>query len=135
MVKEYSDIFPEKLDTAPPNREVEFRVELLSGVGPILKSPYRMAPVELQELKLQLQDLLKQRFIRPSTSPWGVPVLFVKKKDGTLRLCINYQGLNQVTIKNTYPLSHIEELFDQLKGARVFFKLNLRQGYYQVRIK
>ena len=94
-----------------------------------------MTPIELQDLKLQLQDLLKQGFIRPSVSPWGAPVLFVKKKDDTLRLCIDYRGLNQVTIKNTYPLPHIEELFDQLKGACVFSKLDLRQGYYQVRIK
>ena len=94
-----------------------------------------MAPAELQELKSQLQELLRQGFIRPNTSPWGAPVLFVKKKDGTLRMCIDYRGLNQVTLNNKYPLSHIEELFDQFQGSRVFSKLDLRQGYYQLMIK
>ena len=89
-----------------------------------------MAPVELKELRDQLQELMKQKFIQPSTSPWGAPVLFVKKKDGTLRICIDYRGLNQMTVKNKYPLPYIEELLDQLQGAKVFSQLNLRQGYY-----
>ena len=135
VIREFLDVFPEKLDSTLPSREVEVRVELMPGVVPISKTLYQMAPTELQELKSQLQDLLKQGFIHSSTSPWGAPVLFVKKKDGTLRLCIDYRGLNQVTIKNTYPLPYIEELFDQLRGARVFSKLDLRQGYYQVKIK
>ena len=135
VIRKFLDIFPEKLDSTPPNREVKVRVELMSRVAPISKTPYRMAPAELQELKTQLQDLLKQGFIRPSTSPWGAPVLFVKKNDGTLRLCIDYRELNLVTIKNTYPLPYIEELFDQLRGAQIFSKLDLRQGYYQVKIK
>ena len=135
IVKEFMDVFPEKLDVVPPERDVEFTVELVPGAAPISKTPYRMAPVELQELKDQLQELLGQGFIQQSTSPWGAPVLFVKKKDGALRMCIDYRGLNQVTIKNKYPLPHIEELFDQLRGAKVFSKLDLRQGYYQVRIR
>ena len=89
----------------------------------------------LTELKVQLQELLEKRFIRPSSSPWGAPVLFMKKKDGTLRLCIDYRQLNRVIIKNRYPLSRIEDLFDQLKGAQVFSKINLRSGYHQMRIK
>ena len=94
-----------------------------------------MAPAELQELKTQLQDLVDSGFIRPSSSPWGSPVLFVKKKDGSMRLCIDYRGLNQVIVKNKYPLPCIEELFDQLEGSKVYSKLDLRQGYYQVRVR
>ena len=94
-----------------------------------------MAIVELKELKLQLQELLEKRFIRPSVSPWGAPVLFVKKKDGTLRLCIDYRQLNKLTIKNKYPLPRIDDLFDQLKGASIFSKIDLRSGYHQLRIK
>jgi hypothetical protein len=94
-----------------------------------------MAPTELVELKIQLQELLDKGFIRPSVSPWGAPVLFVKKKDGTLRLCIDYRQLNKVTVKNKYPLPRIDDLFDQLKGACVFSKINLRSGYHQVTIK
>ena len=94
-----------------------------------------MAPVELKELKLQLQELLEKGFIRPSVSPWGAPVLFVKKKDGTLRLCIDYRQLNKLTIKNKYPLPIIDDLFDQLKGASIFSKIDLRSGYHQLRIK
>ena len=135
VVKEFVDVFPEKLDVVPPQREVEFTIELLPGVAPISKTPYRMAPLELQELKIQLQELLEQGFVQPSTSPWGAPILFVKKKDGTLQMCVDYRELNQVTVKNKYPLPHIEELFDQLRGAKVFSKLDLRQGYYQVRIR
>ena len=134
IVGEFQDVFPEELNTLPPSRDIEFVIDLLPGSAPISKSPYRMAPAELQELKVQIQELLKQGFVRPSTSPWGAPVLFVKKKDGTLRMCIDYRGLNQITIKNKYPLPHIEELFDQVQGAKVFCKLYLRQGYYQLRI-
>ena len=98
-------------------------------------TPHRMAPVELQELRVQLQELLDKGFIRPSTSPWGVPVLFVKKKDKTLRLCIDYRQLNKVTIKNRYPLSRIDDLFDQLRGARVYSKIDLRTGYHQLMVR
>ena len=119
----------------PPKTDVEFKIDLLSGTAPISKTPYRMATIELKELKLQLQDLLEWEFIRESDSSWGVPVLFVKKKDGSLRLCIDYRGLNDITIKNKYLLSHIDELFDQLQGTVVFSKLDVRQRYYQLRIK
>ena len=94
-----------------------------------------MESVELKELKSQLQELLDKGFVRPSISPWGAPVLFVKKKDGTLRLCIDYRRLNQATIKNKYPLPRIDDLFDQLQGASVFSKIDLRSGYYQIRVK
>ncbi|KAI5649734.1 hypothetical protein M9H77_35739 [Catharanthus roseus] len=135
VVREFVDVFPEELTTLPPDREVEFGIELVPDAKPISRTPYRMAQEELKELKKQLQELLQQGYIRPSTSPWGAPVLFVKKKDGTLRMCIDYRGLNNVTVKNKYPLPLIDELFDQLQGAGCFSKLDLRQGYYQVRIR
>ncbi|XP_071924797.1 uncharacterized protein [Coffea arabica] len=132
VISEYPDVFPEELESLPPEREIEFKVDLVPGTTPISKTPYRMAPAELKELKVQLQDLLERGFIHESESPWGAPVLFVKKKDGSLRLCIDYRGLNAVTIKNKYPLPHIDELFDQLQGAVVFSKLDLRQGFVVV---
>ncbi|KAL5572480.1 hypothetical protein UlMin_022077 [Ulmus minor] len=135
VVKEFVDVFPEELPGLPPDREVTFEIEVLPGTAPISKAPYRMAPAELKELQTQLQELLEKGFIRPSHSPWGAPVLFVKKKDGTLRMCIDYRGLNKVTIKNKYPLPRIDDLFDQLKGAVVFSKIDLRSGYHQLRIK
>ena len=98
-------------------------------------TPHRMAPVELQELKVQLHELFDKGFIRPSTSPWGAPVLFVKKKDKTLRLRIEYQQLNRVMIKNRYPLPRIDDLFDQLRGARVYSKIDLHTGYHQLRVR
>lgn len=125
IVRHYKDIFPEDLLGVPPNRQVEFTIDLVPGATPISKAPYRMAPLELQELKVQLKQLLDKGFIRPSVSPWGAPVLFVKKKDGTMRLCIDYRELNRLTIKNKYPLPRIEDLFDQLKGATVFSKIDL----------
>ena len=121
-VCDFPEVFPENLSGLPPEREVEFPIELIPGSTPILFTPYRMAPAELRELKAQLQELLEKGFIRPSVSPWGAPVLFVKKKDGTLRLCIDYRQLNRITIKNRYPLPRIDDLFDQLKGAKVFSK-------------
>ncbi|PKA48706.1 RNA-directed DNA polymerase like [Apostasia shenzhenica] len=135
IVKEYPDVFPEDLMGLPPNREVELPIELISGTEPISKAPYRMATTELQELKTQLQELLDKGYIRPSISPWGAPVLFVKKKDGSLRMCIDYRELNRVTIKNKYPLPRINDLFDQLQGASIFSKIDLRSGYYQLKIK
>ncbi|KAL0534336.1 hypothetical protein IC582_028626 [Cucumis melo] len=135
VVREYPDVFPEELPGLPPHREVEFAIELESGTVPISRAPYRMAPVELKELKVQLQELLDKGFIRPSVSPWGAPVLFVKKKDGSMRLCIDYRELNKVTVKNRYPLPRIDDLFDQLQGAIVFSKIDLRSGYHQLRIK
>ena len=106
----------------PPVREIEVSIEIILGVSPIAQSPYRMAPMELAELKVELQELLDKGFIQPRNLPWGAPVLFVKKKDGTLRLCIDYRQLNKVTVKNRYPLPPIDDLFDQLKGARVFLR-------------
>ena len=115
VVCEYVDVFPDELPGLPPHRVVDFGIELHPGTSPISMTPHRMASVELQELRVQLQELLDKGFIRPSTSPWGAPVLFVKKKDKTLRLCIDYRQLNRVTIKNRYPLPRIDDLFDQLR--------------------
>ncbi|RVW59010.1 Transposon Tf2-2 polyprotein [Vitis vinifera] len=135
IVREYPDVFPEDLPGLPPEREVEFTIDLVPGTGPMSKAPYRMAPVELKELKVQLQELLDKGFIRPSVSPWGAPVLFVKKKDGSMRLCIDYRELNKVTVRNKYPLPRIDDLFDQLQGACVFSKIDLRSGYHQLRVR
>ena len=135
VVNEFQDVFPVELPGLPPDRDVEFTIELLPGTAPISVTPYRMALTELRELKTQLQELLEKGYIRPSISPWGAPVLFVKKKDDTLRLCIDYRQLNQVTIKNKYPLPRVDDLFDQLQGARVFSKIDLRSGYHQLRIE
>lgn len=114
IVRDFPDVFPDELPGIPPAREVEFGIELIPGAEPISKAPYRMDPVELKELKDQLQELLDNGFIRPSVSPWGAPVLFVKKKDGSMRLCIDYHELNRITIRNRYPLPRIDDLFDQL---------------------
>ncbi|RVW79623.1 Transposon Ty3-I Gag-Pol polyprotein [Vitis vinifera] len=135
IVREYPDVFPEDLPGLPPEREMEFTIDLVPGTGPMSKAPYRMAPVELKELKVQLQELLDKGFIRPSVSPWGAPVLFVKKKDGSMRLCIDYRELNKVTVRNKYPLPRIDDLFDQLQGACVFSKIDLRSGYHQLRVR
>ncbi|KAL4021638.1 hypothetical protein IC575_020444 [Cucumis melo] len=135
VVRDYPDVFPEELPGLPPHREVEFAIELEPGTVSISRAPYRMGPAELKELKVQLQELLDKGFIRPSVSPWGAPVLFVKKKDGSMRLCIDYRELNKVTVKNRYPLPRIDDLFDQLQGATVFSKIDLRSGYHQLRIK
>ncbi|BBN69395.1 transposable element gene, partial [Prunus dulcis] len=132
---DFPDIFPDDLPGLPPEREIEFTIELLPGTNPIYQTPYRMAPAELRELKIQLQELVDLGFIRPSVSPWGAPVLFVRKKDGTMRLCIDYRQLNKVTIRNRYPLPRIDDLFDQLKGAKYFSKIDLRSGYHQLRIR
>jgi hypothetical protein len=135
VVCEYADVFPDELPGMPPNRDIEFAIELQPGTTPISKRPYRMPPAELAELKNQLQELLDKGFICPSTSPWGCPTLFVKKKDESLRLCIDYRPLNTVTIKNKYPLPRIDVLFDQLVGAKVFSKIDLRSGYHQIKIR
>jgi hypothetical protein len=135
VVCEYADVFPDELPGMPPDRDIEFTIELQPGTTPISKRPYRMPPAELAELKKQLQELLDKGFIRPSTSPWGCPALFVKKKDESLRLCIDYHPLNVVTIKNKYPLPRIDVLFDQLVGAQVFSKIDLRSGYHRIKIR
>ncbi|KAL5734645.1 hypothetical protein ACOSP7_032506 [Xanthoceras sorbifolium] len=114
-VCDFADVFPEELPGLPPQREVEFVIDVVPGTSPVSIAPYRMTPAELKELKIQLQELLDKGFIRPSVSPWGAPVLFVKKKDGSLRLCIDYRQLNKLTVKNKYPLPRIDDLFDQLR--------------------
>jgi hypothetical protein len=130
----YADVFPDELLGMPPDRDIEFAIELHPRTTPISKRPYRMPPTELAELKKQLQELLDKGFIRPSTSPWGCPALFVKK-DESLRLCIDYRPLNAVTIKNKYPLPRIDVLFDQLVRAKVFSKIDLHSGYHQIKIR
>jgi hypothetical protein len=135
IVCEYPDVFPDDLPGMPPDRDIEFIIELQPGKAPISKKSYRMPPNELSELETQLQDLLDKGFIRPSASLWGCPALFVKKKDNSLRLCVDYRPLNAVTIKNKYPLPRIDILFDQLAGAKVFSKIDLRSGYHQIKIR
>jgi hypothetical protein len=134
-VSEFRDVFPEELPGMPPERKVEFSIELIPGTTPISKRAYRVSGPELVELKKQIDDLLEKGYIRPSTSPWAARVLFVEKKDGTKRMCIDYRALNEVTVKNKYPLPRIEDLFDQLRGASVFSKIDLRSGYHQLRIR
>jgi hypothetical protein len=129
------DVFPDELSGMPPDRDIEFTIELQPRTAPISKRPYRMPPAELAELKKQLQELLDKGFIRPSTSPWGCPALFMKKKDESLRLCVDYRPLNAVTIKNKYPLPRIDVLFDQLVGAQVFSKIDLLSGYHHIKIQ
>ena len=129
------DVFPDELPGLPPHRDVDFGIELHPGTSTISMTPHRMAPVELQKLRVQLQGLLDKGFIKPSTSPWGAPVLFAKKKGKTLRLCNDYRQLNRVTIKNRYPLPRIDDLFDQLRGVRVYSKIDLRTGYHQLRVR
>ncbi|KAI3682772.1 hypothetical protein L1987_83010 [Smallanthus sonchifolius] len=135
IVRDYPKVFPEDLPGLPPPRQVEFRIDLVPGSAPIARSPYRLAPSEMQELSNQLQELLDKGFIRPSFSPWGAPVLFVKKKDGTFRMCIDYRELNKLTIKNRYPLPRIDDLFDQLQGSSFYSKIDLHSGYHQLRIQ
>jgi hypothetical protein len=135
VVCDYMDVFPNELPGLPPDRDVEFVIELQPGTAPISKRSYRMPPKELAELKKQLQELLDKGYIRPSSSPWGCPALFVKKKDGSLRLCVDYRPLNAVTIKNKYPLPRIDVLFDQLARAKVFSKIDLQSGYHQIKIR
>ncbi|KAI3723666.1 hypothetical protein L2E82_35421 [Cichorium intybus] len=134
VVRDYPEVFPKELPGLPPHRQVEFRIDLILGVAPVAKTPYRLAPFEMQELSGQLQELLDKGFIRPSSSPWGAPVLFVKNKDGSFRMCIDYRELNKLTIKNRYPLPRIDDLFDQLQGASYFSKIDLRSGYHQLRV-
>jgi hypothetical protein len=135
VVCEYADVFPEELPGMPPDRDIEFSIELLPGTTPISKRPYRMDVKDLVELKKQIEELLEKGFIRPSSSPWGAPMLFVNKKDGSRRMCVDYRSLNEVTIKNKYPLPRIEDLFDQMKGAKIFSKIDLRSGYHQLKLR
>jgi hypothetical protein len=135
VVCEFEDVFPEELPGLPPDRDVEFVINLVPGTTPIAQSPYRMAEVELKLLKAKLDSLLENGFIRPSASPWGSPALFVPKKDGTQRLCVDYRALNAVTIKNKYPLPWIDDLMDQLRQAKFFSKIDLRLGYHHMKIR
>jgi hypothetical protein len=123
-------VFPEDLPGMPPERKVEFAIELIPGTTPISKRAYRVSGPVLVQLKKHIDELLEKGYIRPSTSPWATPVLFVEKKDGTNKMCIDYRALNEVIIKNKYPLSKIEDLFDQLRGASMFSKIDLRSGYH-----
>ena len=123
MKKEFPDVFLEELPSLPPEREVDLSIEVVQGMTP--RAPYHIAPTELKELKTQLRELLDKGFVRPSVSPYGAPVLFVKKKDVTLRMCIDYRQINKVIVKNKYPLPRIEDPFDKLKGASVFSKIDL----------
>ena len=135
LLGKYRDVFPKDLPSGlPPKRDVDHRIELVPGSEPPTKAPYRMSPAQLDELKKQLNELIDHQFIQPSKSPFGAPVLFVKKKDGTTRMCIDYRALNKITIKNKYPLPRVDELLDRLHGAKWFSKIDLRSGYHQVRI-
>ncbi|GJW64245.1 putative reverse transcriptase domain-containing protein [Tanacetum coccineum] len=135
VIHDFPEVFPEELPGLPPPRQVEFRIDLVPGAAPVARAPYRLAPSEMRELSVQLQELLEKGFIHPSSSPWGAPVLFVKKKDGSFRMCIDYRELNKLTVKNRYPLPRINDLFDQLQGSSVYSKIDLRSGYHQLRIK
>jgi hypothetical protein len=130
VVNEFPDVFPDELPGMPPDRDIEFVIELMPGTTNIYKTPYRMATPELIELKEHIKELLEKGFILPSSSPWGAPVIFVLKKDGTQRLCADYRALNKVPVKNMYLLPRIDDLFDQLYGACMFSKIDLRSGYH-----
>nr|GEV45613.1 putative reverse transcriptase domain-containing protein [Tanacetum cinerariifolium] len=134
-VHDFPEVFLDDLTGLPSVREIEFHIDLVSGVLPVVKSPYHLAPSEIQELSNQLKEVQEKGFIRPSYSPWGTPVLFFKKKDGALRMCIDYRELNKLTIKNRYPLPRIDDLFDQLQGACCFSKIDLRSRYHQLRVR
>nr|GEU65813.1 putative reverse transcriptase domain-containing protein [Tanacetum cinerariifolium] len=135
VICEFPDVFPEDLPGLPLPRQVEFEIELVPGAAHVARAPYRLAPSEMKELAKQLQELSDKGFIRPSLSPWGAPVLFVKKKDGSFRMCIDYRELNKLTIKKHYPFPRIDDLFDQLQGSSVYSKIDLRSGYHQLRVR
>jgi hypothetical protein len=135
VVNEFPGVFPKELPGMLPSRDIEFVIELKPGTTAIYKTPYRMATLELAELKEYIKELLEKGFIHPSSSPWGAPVIFVPKKDGTQRLCVDYCALNEVTVKNKYPLRRIDDMFDQHHGACVFSKIDLRLGYHQLKIR
>ncbi|GJZ27557.1 putative reverse transcriptase domain-containing protein [Tanacetum coccineum] len=133
-VRDFLEVFPEDFPGLPPTRQVEFQIDLVPSAALVARAPYILAPSELQELSTQLQELSNKGFIRPSSSPWGAPVLFVKKKDGSFRMCIDYRELNKLTVKNRYPLLRIDDLFDQLQGSSVYSTIELRSGYHQLRV-
>ena len=135
ILREFVDVFPKDLPIGlPPAREVDHRIDLIPGAEPPHRAPYRMSPQGLDELRKQLRELTKKRYIRPSVSPFGAPVLFVPKKDGGVRMCVDYRALNKVTVHNRYPLPRIDELLDRLQGSNFFTKIDLRSGYYQIRM-
>ncbi|GJY48708.1 reverse transcriptase domain-containing protein [Tanacetum coccineum] len=135
IVQDFPKVFPKDLPGLPPTRQVEFQIDLVPGAAPVARAPYRLAPSEMKELSEQLKELSDKGFIRPSSSPWGAPVLFVKKKDESFRMCIDYRELNKLTVKNRYPLPRIDDLFDQLQGSSVYSKIDLRSGYHQLRVR
>ncbi|GJZ87397.1 putative reverse transcriptase domain-containing protein [Tanacetum coccineum] len=135
IVRDFPDVFLEDLPGLPPTRQVEFQINLIPGAAPVARAPYGLAPSEMKELSDQLKELSDKGFIRPSSSPWGAPVLFVKKKDGSFRMCIDYRELNKLTVKNRYPLPRIDDLFDQLQGSSVYSKIDLRSDYHQLRVR
>ena len=132
-MQNYQDIFPDKLPYGPPpKRLVDHEIDTVLGETPPHKSPYRLSSSEMEELRRQVELLLEQGWIRPSSSPYGAPVLFIPKKNGKWRMCVDYRALNKITIKNRYPLPKIEELLDRLRGALYFTKLDLHSGYHQI---
>ncbi|GKB28337.1 putative reverse transcriptase domain-containing protein [Tanacetum coccineum] len=134
-VRDFPKVFPKDLLGLPPTRQVEFQIDLIPGAAPVARAPYRLTPSEMKELSEQLKELSDKGFIRPSSSPWGALVLFVKKKDGSFRMCTDYQELNKLTVKNRYPLLKIDDLFDQLQGLSVYSKIDLRSGYHQLSVR
>ncbi|GJR03366.1 putative reverse transcriptase domain-containing protein [Tanacetum coccineum] len=135
IVQDFPEVFPEDFPGLPPTRQVEFQIDLIPGAAPVARAPYRLAPYEMKELPEQLKELSDKGFIRPSSSPWGAPILFVKKKDGSFRMSIDYRELNKLTVKNRYPLPSIDDLFDQLQGSSIYSKIDLRLGYHQLRVR
>jgi hypothetical protein len=134
VVNEFFDVFPKELPDMPHDRDIEFVIELKPSTTLIYKTPFRMTTLELAKLKEHIKELIEKGFIRPSSSPWGAPMIFVLKKDGTQRLCVDYCAMNEVTIKNKYLLPRIDDMFDQLCGACVFSKINLRSGYLHLKV-
>nr|GFD08029.1 putative reverse transcriptase domain-containing protein [Tanacetum cinerariifolium] len=135
IVQDFSEVFPEDLPGLLPTRQVEFQIILIPGAAPVARVPYRLAPFEMKELSDQLQELSDKGFIRPSSSPWGALILFVKNKDGSFQMFIDYREFNKLTVKNRYPLSRIDDLFDQLQESRIYSKIDLRSGYHQLRVR
>ncbi|GJS49756.1 putative reverse transcriptase domain-containing protein [Tanacetum coccineum] len=135
IIRVFAEVFPKDLPGLPPARPVEFQIDLIPGAASVARAPYRLALSKMKELSEQLQELSDKGFIRPSSSPWGAPILFVKKKDGSFRMCIDYRELNKLTVKNRYPLLRIDDLFDQLQGSSIYSKIDMRSGYHQLRVR
>ncbi|GJU65174.1 putative reverse transcriptase domain-containing protein [Tanacetum coccineum] len=135
IVQDFPEVFPEDLPGLPPTRQVEFQIDLVPGAAPVARAPYRLAPSEMKELFGQLKELSDKGFIRPSSSPWGAPVLFIEKKDGSFRMCIDYRELNKLTVKNRYPLPKMNDLLDQLQGSNIYSKIDLRSGHHKLKVR